>query len=123
METEKVLQSIEKLADKLGVEAKQLFAYYVKNAKITKYVFWIYMLISIALIAASSYMLFKSYIPVCEYEAEFVDFILFIFGIVFGAVGVIILFAEIFSIQELINSYVNPEYEASEDLFGTIFKD
>lgn len=119
MKTKKVLESLEKLAEKLGQTAEQLFGYYVKNAKLYKLYFWIYLSVFI-LITYVGY-------EICEgrsfddksYEMREPEFILVFGATVFltGFIGVMVM---LFQIPKLINSTKNPEYEALNNLLGDL---
>jgi ABC-type multidrug transport system fused ATPase/permease subunit len=123
METKKedVLRSIEKLADKLGVTAETIFGYYIKNAKTFKYMFWINLVLSILGIIIGIIPIYFTYEPIINYDASVLEFIGFILGIIISAIGLISFMIQVGRLKELINAYINPEYEALEDLFSSIF--
>ena len=121
METQKILQSVEKLADKLGTKAELLFGYYMKEAKLFKVYFWIRLFLSVVVTVIG--------LIICRYtDGQFFELsvgnqMLFVFGCFCFLTGVIIFTITLFEIENYIRAIKNPEYIAMEDLFRSLIKD
>jgi hypothetical protein len=129
MDTKEVLKAVEKLADKLGTTAEQLFGYYVKNAKIYKYVFIAQSLFCLLLTIAGIVWLVNSFPFPEDYVKGTFDNMVWpvkaYFGVIggslIGLIGLISTLDSLSGFSKFINSFVNPEYEATEDLFSSLF--
>jgi len=121
METKEVLKSLEKLAEKLGTTAEKLFGFYVKNAKMYRVYFILELVLCLSALVAGI-LLTINFAPV---DSEWlVKNILWVsIGSISCLIGLIGIIITLGSISEFINSWVNPEYEALEDLFGTLFSE
>ena len=125
METTEVLKAVEKLADKLGTTAEQLFSYYVKNAKLYQIYYWIQIGVSVILFTIGLLLCSNTYQPIFDKSPAEAYTVMQLFGFIIGSgltlIGIIGIIIQLFNIEELIRAIKNPEYEAIEDLFGSIF--
>lgn len=123
MDTKEVLKAVEKLADKLGTTAEQLFGYYVKNAKLYQIYYWVQIGVSTVLFAVGLFLSAKTYQPIFDDEYTILQLFGFIIGCGLTLIGIIGIVVQLFNIEAYIRAVKNPEYEAVEDLFGSLFSE
>lgn len=123
MDTKEVLKAVEKLAVKLGTTAEELFGYYVKEAKLYQLYYWIQTGVSIIMFIVGLYLSTKTYQPIFDDEFTILQLFGFIIGCGLALVGIIGIVIQAFGIESYIRAVKNPEYEAIEDLFGSIMPD
>ena len=118
METTELVKSLEKLADKLGTTAEKLFGYYVKNAKLNKYYYVIELCVSVILLVVGAILFCNNYTIDPGYTIQQLAFA--IIGGLIGLIGLGTTIVGLFSISRFLNSLLNPEYAAIEDLLSTL---
>ena len=126
MKTEKVILALEKLSEKLGTTAEEIMYVYIKNAKMYRFYFIVELIFSLALLAIGILLIFWFY-PTLEIKNylglvwDVKNIIGVVGGSVIGIVGFVCTISTVSSFRSFVNSWINPEYEAYEDLFGTLF--
>lgn len=123
MKTEKVIIALEKIAEKLGVTAKEIMNVYIKNAKLNRIYYAIDLAISVFLMSIGGLLLYF-FIPIeidNDLSWKAINIIFTSIGGLLCIVGFAFFMSVLSEIRSFINSWVNPEYEAYEDLFGSIF--
>lgn len=124
MNTKEVLKVVEKLANKFGTTAEELFEFYVKEAKLYPLYYWINVCVSVLMIIIGLIFSFKSYQPdIYIDEYNIFQLIGVIIGCSFILIGVISIIIRLFDIEYYFRSIKNPEYVAIEDLFSSIMSD
>ena len=118
----KIRVALESLAKNLGTTAEKIFSYYVKNVKLYILYYFIYLALSILISVAGGLMTFiplhgESIENLCGGSA-----LVFSIGIILFIGGMTGFLITVFSIPDLITAIKNPEYKATEDLFGTLFQ-
>lgn len=121
MKTKKLIESLEKLAEKLGTTAEKLFGYYVKNAKMYRLYFVIELIVAIAALTTGIILVINFYPEKTDWFAK--NIVWSAIGGISSILGLIGLFVTLGSVSQFINSWVNPEYEAIEDILGTLMQE
>lgn len=119
MNIKKTLKALEPLANKLGTKVDELFGYYVKEVILYRIYFWVYTFIGIILTGVGTILLNDVY-PFVEYSPTTMEYIESSVGIFLMVLGMITFVLQLFRIPNLIRAFKNPEYEAMEDLLGTL---
>ena len=119
METDKVLQALEKLSEKLEISSDKLFSYYVKNVKLYRIYFCIELLFSIIALIVGIFLVNYNHGKLEDYTVMQGSWL--ILGAIIGLFGLIGTITVCFNFPKVISSILNPEYDAIEDLFASLF--
>ena len=123
MNTKEVLTAIEKLADKLGTTAIELFGYFLKEAKLYKIYFWVELIVGVIFSIIGIVLADNTYLAIFDDEYTILQLFGFIIGCIFSLIGIIIFIVSLFSITSYIRAIKNPEYDAISNLFSKTIKD
>lgn len=108
---------IEKLANKLNITAKEIFGFYVKQAKTYLVRFTIDLLV---IIAITYFGYWLSELGHVDMTFKTVTVKRCIGAVIFG-VGLFSLFIQLMYLSSVYSSITNPEYVATEDLLESLF--
>ena len=117
--SEQIITAIEKLAEKLGVKAELIYSYYLKQAKMFKYIFLINILCSLFMMIIAVILIYFFGLNFDEKHTELLILSCVLWCGLF--ISIISFFVYLFDgITNLFISIKNPEYMATEDLLTSL---
>lgn len=108
---------IEKLANKLNITAKEIFGFYLKQAKTYVVRFIIDLLVIIGITCFGYWLSELGHVEMTFKTVTLKTCI----GAVIFFVGLFSLFIHLMSLSSVYSSITNPEYEATDDLLKSLF--
>ena len=116
---EQIITAIEKLAEKLGVKAELIYSYYLKQAKMFKYIFLINISCSLFMVITAVILIHFFGLNFDEKHTELLILSCVLWCGLF--ISIISFFVYLFDgITNLFISIKNPEYMATEDLLTSL---